>query len=151
MYRDYTNERRTADILQAARTPASTSAWIVQSNCGPHTWKAESAEDAKQLHLLWAELSGAPGGETLIHNVVRANVEHQDRGDAKRLPKAVRERLVDATKKANLERAGFAQDETVRVEDVKRYLDTWVTHTLREILRYDNGEVDAWRLEDRNW
>ena len=124
------------------------STFIVESNIGPHYYDAEDARDALAQHDARCVREGAPDGERLvIHNVVRANVEHRERpvvgqyAGLRTLPINVRLALVEATKAANLQRCAYAQDETVRVEDIHRYLDTWVTDRLRQILRWDNGEV----------
>jgi hypothetical protein len=123
------------------------SEFIVESNIGPHYYHAEDARDALAQHEATCEAQGWSPGARLVHNVLRSNVEHRDRpvvgqyAGLRTLPNAVRDALVEATKAANLQRAAFAQDETVRVDDVHRYLDTWVTDRLRSIIRWDNGEV----------
>jgi hypothetical protein len=124
--------------------------YIVESNVGPHFYDAEDASDALAQHL--AEHADAPAGYRVVHNVLVSNVEHRARpvvgeyAGLRTLPVAVRDTLVEATKAANLQRCAFVQDETVQVEDVRRYLDTWVVGRLRCILRWDNGEVPHNRL-----
>lgn len=121
--------------------------FIVTHNCGQTEWQAEDIQQALGLHEIYCEVADVPGGTRAIHGCVRKSVEHTYLDKPGRLPADVRRKLVDATKCANLERCAldFTEDQT-------RYLDTWVTHRLREILRWDAGEITAVQLnENYGW
>lgn len=111
--------------------------FCIQINTGPVWQDAEDAEQAVENF----RASDHPAARWPILSVNPEGPEHLH-GTAKRIPQAVRDCLSDITRKANRERCGVETS-----DDMRLYLDSWVTGPLRDVLAWADGETSTTMLK----
>lgn len=121
--------------------------FIAQFSAGPQHFSAVNMTDAvEQATTLGRALYGkGPRAEPI--SIRLKGPEHALPDSAGRLPRAVRQLLAEATKSADRQRCGVSPQAQ---EEMRLYLDTWVTRRLREVLRWSDGEISTAELDNNN-